>query len=244
MKRVTIQLSRLHYLELGQFINRALIDFSTSGVYLDQDPDLKAMVTDLSIQSSVFDASLMQIKAKAESELLFNLDTNRDEKVVTIRRAHAVYQYSKDIQIKAAFDLLKLVFKTYKNIEGASFEAESLGLDNFIKEMRSIKHFNAIQLLHLEVFLNELEQANNEFKATFNLRAMNTITATVYDTKTLRADITIAYNNLADYILVMAKTKKTPYYDNALTALNYGRKYFSDLMAKRSGGTKEVVSAQ
>lgn len=184
----------------------------------------------------------MQIRAKAESQVLIAQDDNRDKKVSTLKKALNVFLHSDVPEEQAAFKLVKIVLNTYKDIESANFEAESLGLDNLVAELRSPAHAPAVATLGLAVHINNLEAANAAFKTTFNMRSTATISTVVYDTKLLRKNILATYRDLAEYVHVMAKRKNTPFYNDTLTALNNGRKYFADVIARRSG-TTETKSA-
>ena len=236
MKLIEISTSRLQNLEVGQFIIRFLTDFQNQNLDPATDPDFKRLFDALKAQSPLFDAALIQIKAKAETELLIKLDANRDRAIRTLRRAHLVAEYGDDNAEQEAYTAIKIVLKTYRDIENENYEAESLAIDNLITELRSAKNATAIQLLGLERYINKLEEANTIFKNTFDKRSTNTISTEVFDTKLLRKTILQAYKNLSEYVLVMAKNKNNPFYTDTLTALNNGRKYFSDLLARRNGG--------
>jgi hypothetical protein len=242
MKLYSLNTTRLQYLESGQFIIRFLTDFKSQNLDPNSDPEFKTLYDSLLTQSPVYDSALMQIRAKAESELLMVQDDSRDKKGSTLRRALNVFQHSDVAAEQSAFKILKIVLNTYKDIETVSFEAESLGLDNLVAELRSPAHAPAVATLGLTTHINNLETANATFKTTFNTRSTATISNVVYDTKLLRKNILTTYRDLAEYVHVMAKRKNTPFYNDTLTALNNGRKYFSDSIARRLG-TNETKSA-
>jgi hypothetical protein len=239
MKLYPLSISQLQYLETGQFIIRFASDFQSLNLDPATDPEFKALHDSLLAQSPVYDAGLNQIKAKAESELLLEQDSIRDKKVTTLRRALNVFEHSDLEPEQMAYKLLKIALNAYKDIEKANFEAESLGIDNLVVELRNAKHAPAVETLGLTKHINTLESANTTFKNTFNTRSTTTINTTVYDTKLLRKNILNTYKDLAEYVLVMAKRKDTPFYNDTLTAINNGRKYFADILARRSGGGKK-----
>jgi hypothetical protein len=239
MKLYPLSISQLQYLETGQFIIRFASDFQSLNLDPATDPEFKALHDSLLAQSPVYDAGLNQIKAKAESELLLEQDSIRDKKVTTLRRALNVFEHSDLEPEQMAYKLLKIALNAYKDIEKANFEAESLGIDNLVVELRNAKHAPAVETLGLTKHINTLESANTTFKNTFNTRSTTTINTTVYDTKLLRKNILDTYKDLAEYVLVMAKRKDTPFYNDTLTAINNGRKYFADILARRSGGGKK-----
>ncbi len=238
MKKYPINLAGLKYLETGQFIIRFFRDFESTGVNVTTDPDFNVLYASLLQQSPVYDSALMQIRAKALSEVLFDQDRKRDKKFFTLRRAIYVYRYSEVEAEQIAYSVLKIIIRAYNNIDKANYEAESLALDNFVAELRSAENLPHIQLLNLEVHVNSLELANNTFKTTFNTRSADVLDDTVYDVKMLRKNLLNTYRELAEYVFVMAKRRNTPYYTKTLDALNNGRIYFANILAKRNGVTK------
>ena len=237
MKLYPITISQLSYLDSGQFIVRYLTDFNNSGIDTATDPDFKAIHNSLILQSPIYNEALMQIRAQAETLELIALDQARDKKVTTLRRAVSVFEHTDDAIEKAAYGIVKIVLNTYKDIEKMNYEAESLGVDNLIAELRNGAHLPAVQKLGLEGHINNLETANSNFKNKFNTRSTDTITTVVYDTKALRKAILETYKELADYVLVMAKRRNTAYYLDILTIVNNGREYFANILARHGGGT-------
>jgi hypothetical protein len=238
MKLYSLNVGRLSYLDSGQFIVRYLTDFQNSGLNPATDPDFKIMHEALIAQSPLFNAALMQVRAKAESEALMALDIRRDQKLSTFRRALSVFEYT-DVEAElAAYKLINIVLKTYKEIEKANFEAESLGLDNLVAALGNTANLPSIKVLKLEGHLNNLKVANDEFKAKFSTRSSKTISTVVYDTKKLRNTILDTYKNLAEYVLVMAKNKsKNAFYSDLLTIINNGRAYFATILARQAGAS-------
>jgi Family of unknown function (DUF6261) len=231
-----ISVSQLQYLESGQFINRVLIDFDNSGLDLAFDSEFKVSYDSLKKQYPTYEQGLLQIKTMAETELIMQRDTIRDQKLTTLRRAVAVFEHTDDEAEKTAYKLLKIVLKNYKNIEVANFEAESIGLTKLVKDLRSADYLQAVKNLNLENHINNLEKANITFETTFDSRSTKTISKETYDTKLLRATIFQTYNDLVSYVVLIGNRKKTiPFYADALATINYGRKYYADILAKREG---------
>jgi hypothetical protein len=235
MEMHPLNTTRLQLLEVGQFIIRFMTDFESKNLDPATDAEFKILYTSLQTQSPVFDAALMQVRAKVESELLMIQDNARDKKVTTLRRGLSVFEHSDVLAEQNAYKLIKIVLNTYKDIEKVNFEAESLGVANLVAELRNANNAPFVQVLGLSVLIDNLETANETFKTTFNTRSTATINTTVYNTKKLRAEILTTYRDLAEYVMVMAKRKQTPFFIDTLTALNNGRKYFADIIARRSG---------
>jgi Family of unknown function (DUF6261) len=229
-----ISLSRLQYLESGQFIHRFFNDFDNSGHDASFDPEFKASYDSLKQQYPTYEQALLQIKTMAETDLIMLQDEIRDKKLTTLRRAVSVFEHTDDETEKTAYKLLKIVLKNYKNIEVANFEAESLGLTKLIKDLRSSDYLKAVKTLNLENHIDNLEKANTTFETTFDSRSTKTISKETFDTKLLRKNIFQTYNDLVGYVVMIGNRKKTiPFYADALATINYGRKYYADILAKR-----------
>lgn len=237
MNLYPITISQLQYLETGQFIIRLITDFDNLNLDPASDAEFKTLYDSLKVQSPIYDVGLMQVRAKAETEMLIALDDIRDKKISTLRKAVNVFKYSDIATEKEAYSLIKILLNVYKNIEKANFEAESLGIDNLVLEIRNSNYLLAVQTLGIGAHITNLETANNNFKTKFDTRSTSTITTTVYNTKLLRKNILITYKDLAEYVFVMAKRRNTPFFVDTLTVVNNGRKYFADILARRNGNT-------
>lgn len=237
MKLHKLDFSHLQYVESGQFIIRFLTDFQNSNLVATEDAEFNTLYQSLLQQSPIYDRALMQIQSWAESKMLVQLDYARDKKMATVRTAVYTFRHTDNADEKKAYDLIQTLLKTYRGVERMNFEAESLAVDNFIAELRSSRFSGAVALLGLENHLVNLENANANFKDLFSNRSTNINTTEVFDTKALRKKILDTYKDLAEYVAVMAKRKGTPFYTDLLTILNTGRSYYSDLIARRKGGT-------
>lgn len=241
MKLYSLNIGRLSYLDSGQFIVRYLTDFQNSGLDPATDPDFKLIHDALKAQSPLFNSALMQVRAKAESEEIQALDLRRDQKMATLRRAHSVFEYTDIAAELAAYKVIKIVLKTYRDIERENFEAESLGLSNLAAALENAANLPSVQILKLEGHLGILKVANDQFKAKFNSRSSDTISTVVYNTKLLRKNILDTYKNLAEYALVMAKNRSTnPFYADLLTIVNNGRAYFAPIVARKTNTSDDT----
>lgn len=242
MKLVPITTSLLHNLESGQFIERLLLDFQGTGLNINTDPEFKIIYNDLVAQSPIYNAALAQVFAKQESELLFNLDHQRDKKITALRTACNVYRDTDDAAKKAAFAKLKPLMTSNKNLANENYEAESLGIDNFILALKSADLLPSVTLLNMVEHVNNLETSNNSFKTTFNSRSNTTVSTLVYDTKLLKKKIFETYKELVNYSLTMANRRTpSPYFVTVLTAINNGRTYYANIIAHRGSSPENAA---
>jgi hypothetical protein len=234
MELYPINVARLAMLESGQFINRFMKDFENSGVNSDEDPLIQSEIADLKLQMLTYGNALMQIKAREESAALQLLDINRRRRFSVVKRAHSVYEYDEEVIVSEAYRGIKVILTNYKNLPFENYEAESLGIEKCIADLRNAKN-NATETLLMRPVIDALEVANEAFKRVFSNRSSKNISSKKYDTKALRTAIFETYRNLATYTFLMAKRKKTPFYETTLKALNNGRAYYADILAHRKG---------
>lgn len=233
MKLHKLNTSHLQYVESGEFIIRFLTDFGNSSLTATDDPEFNALFNSLTLQSPVYNRALMQVQARSESDELLRLDGIRDQKISTVRSAVNVYKYTDDEAEKLAYALIMTLIDKYKGIEIMNFEAQSLAIDNFVAHLKEPNYIGAVNTLRFENHVSLLETTNNNFKTLFSSRSTGMINTEVYDTKTIRKNILTTYKDLAEYVYVMAKQKKTPYFMEILNIANTGRSYYSDILARR-----------
>ena len=233
MKLHSISVSQLLMLESGQFIKRLITDFDNSGLTASTDPEFALQLNELKAQLPTYTDALMQIQAKEESLYIAGLDLVRDRQFSAVRRAISAYEFSEDEREQVPYHRLMLIIDKYDRIETATYEAESLGLEKFIKEIREAAD-DAMNKLGLTKFIENLEIANDNFKNKFNQRSSENISTVHYNSKQLRKEIFSTYNDLASYVLIMAKRKKTPFFITLLEVVNNGRAYYADTLAHRA----------
>ena len=238
MQLYPISTSRLQVIEAGQFINRYIEDVENSGQVLTTDAEFNIQFTKIKTINISYNDALLQVKAHAESIALINLDTRRDHKIAVIRRFTSAYEYTDDPAELAAYREINVILRKYKNIEIDNYETESLAISNMIIEIRGAQN-HAIDTLNLPRHVDNLEFANNEFKTMFANRSTEIGSEIEYDTKALRKEIFTVYNKLANYVLMMADYKQTPFFIDMLRRVNTGREYFADVIARREGINKK-----
>jgi hypothetical protein len=237
MELVSFATSSLHNLESGQFIVRYFSDFTGTGLNPAEDPEFEIIHNDLSTQSRTFNLALAQIIAQQESEQLLNLDQKRDKKVAALRSAWNAYRSEDEgTPKKIAYNKLKTLMNNYKDIATQNYEAESLGLDNFILSLRSADNLPVLQLLNMVEHTDNLETANRAFKSVFDTRSNTAVSTTTYDTKILKKNILKTYKELSNYVLTMANRRSgnNQFFITILDAINNGRSYYANIIAHRS----------
>lgn len=91
----------------------------------------------------------------------------------------------------------------------------------------------------MDKYVSRLQNANEAFKPLFSGRMVGTAMTETYDMKTLRTGLLNKYSDFAKYVLAMAKATDNPLFANALNLLNTARKYYDDMVAKRTAPKAE-----
>jgi hypothetical protein len=239
-KLYPLDLFRLHQDEAAAFIERFKTDYTALKLNSTGEIDFNLMLQKMLNQLPTYIQAVNQIQALAESKTITALDKARDIKVGTFRKALAVFKNSDLASEKTAYNLLKLVSNNYKNLIKENFETESLNLTKFIADLRNPSNLPSLKLLKLEIHVNNMETANENFKATFSIRSNSVNTKVVYDAKKLNKDILEVYKKLSNYILMMVSIKDVPFYKALFDMNNNIRQYYATLIARRASGGSDA----
>jgi hypothetical protein len=237
MKLYKLDVTKLRQDEAAAFISRFKTDYAALKLDSSGEPDFNLILKKMQDQLPTYIQAVNQIQAQAETKAIEALDKARDIKVGTFRKALEVFKNSDLATEKTAYSLLKLVANNYKKLTKENLETESLNLTKFIADLRNPSNLPSLKLLRLEIHVNNMETANENFKTKFSIRSNTVNTTVVYDAKKLNKDIMNTYKKLSNYILTMVSIKDVPFY-NALFEMNNNiRQYYATLIARRSGGS-------
>lgn len=231
----SLHVGGLRHAEIGAFVDRIITDFTDLRLSTATEPDFVLLFNYLVNLLPEYKKALKQILAAAESKLLAEQDRIRDNRFITLHSAMKLHKNTGNAAKKTAFNLLKILFNTNKNITRENYETESLSLTLFIAKLRTAEYFAAITLLGMTEHLDNLEAANNSFKATFSARSKDTNTTEVYDTIKMRKEIEARYKNWSNYIHSLQASKDSAFFDAVCTMNNNIRRYFATILANRKG---------
>lgn len=239
IKLVTLDVSRFHHAEFGQFITRLGDDVSQSQLNTEADTHFKMMLDSLKVKNSTYGKALEQIRENENTQKIAELDKVRDSDFQALKDSIKPYRNTRKPQHKAAYNALKIVLDEYKNIVSISYEEETHKIKSLLSVLRNETNMPYLTLLNIVEFVQELEKSNTAFDTLFAERSVQNIGKETYDTKALRREMTDIYKKLAKYTLTMAEVKSDEFYIKALEVINNSRKYYADTLAKRNGQTKE-----
>ena len=237
------RLASLHHLEAGQLIKRNVDDLFTANINLNTDPLIKSYIDKMIVDTAQMDLALVKIAAQQETKDLELLDHKRDRSVVVTRLQLKIYKNSDDAAEVAAYNTLAIPFKAYGKIETLNFEGETNAIDNFVQELAKPVYASAIATLNLSSFITRMSNDNNAFKALFSSRSTNVANTILYDTKAIRKNLIADYTAYANYVTSLANATiglaNNQYYLDIFNIINNIRKYYSDVLARRTG-TKDA----
>jgi hypothetical protein len=227
----SLNLGKLSVLEFGQHLKT--VNNGIAALGFPVDVDFKAYQTKSNLEIVEYDKAMLQVRKSDETEKIATADRLRDNALSATTRQLSVFELSENENEVLAYKSLNTLFKTYKGIQAWNFEEETNGIDNLIADLNNAKYLPSVTLLNMGELVTRIGNKNQAFKALFEGRTQETAGKDVFDTKQLRAQMTVTYNDMIAYILVMAKTKKTDEFTKSLDIVNSVRKYYADMLAKR-----------
>lgn len=234
LKLEPLRLAGLSNMEAGQLIIRHLSDLGTIDPSLLTDAPFNSYLQTLSNHSVLFQKGLAQVRKNEETQKIDLADAERDKSTVAFGRALKLYAASDDSEEVEASRVLSILLSNFKNLESLSYEAETIAIDKLVSELRNPIYSPKVSLLQMDRYVTRLENTNNNFKEFFGGRMVTTATTESYDMKVIRAEMLTKYGDFTTYVLAMGKALEAPLFIQTLNLLNTARKYYSDLLARRT----------
>lgn len=226
-------------MEVGQLIIRHLTDIDTIDPALKTNIPFNDYISDLGLQSAEYQKGLVQLQMNEKTSKVAMADANRDKANSAFRLAIKLYALSDVPEEVEASRSLDILLGAYKNLSTLSYEAETLAIDKLVGELLSPAYSSKISLLQLDRYVTRMKNANEAFKPLFSARMVATAMTETYDMKSLRTAMLNRYSDFAHYVLAMAKATNDPLFAHALALLNTTRKYYDEMVARRTASKPE-----
>lgn len=234
-----LRTSVLTNMEAGQLLKRHANDLNTIDPALLTDPPFNSYIQELNVFADAYEKAFAQIRKNEETEKISLADAERDKAVSAFSLALKLYALSDEPEEVEASRGLRIVFSNFKNLAALNYEAESMAVDKLVSELETPEHAVKINKLKIGRYVNRLKTTNEAFKTIFSGRMVTTAMTEVFDVKTLRIEMLKKYSEFCNYVLAMAKALNTPLFLNTLNLLNTARKYYSDMLARRTAKKEE-----
>lgn len=235
----SLRLAALTHMEAGQLIKRHLADFGTINTTLLTNAPFNKYLQVLTNRSALYEKALAQIRKNEETDKIVRADSERDMAVEAFSRALKLYAVSDVAAEVDASKSLSILFGMFKNLAKLNYEAESIAIDKLVSELASPAYGAKVSVLQIDRYVQRMKTTNDKFKALFGNRMVVEASAETYNMKVLRKEMLDTYNEFTTYVLAMASAVNTPLFSTSLNLLNTARKYYSDLLARRTPVKKE-----
>lgn len=239
-----LRTSILTNMESGQLIKRYLNDINTIDPTLRTDGPFNAYVQELTGYAGNYEKAIGQLQKNEETLKIGLADDNRDKAGGALGIAIKLYSLSDIPEEVEASRSLGILFNSFKNLATLNYEAESIAIDKLVGELRSPNYSPKVSLLQMDRYVNRLSNTNDAFKTLFSGRMVTTAMTEVYDVKSIRKEMLKKYGEFCNYVLAMARAIDHPLFPTSLNLLNAARKYYSDMLAKRTAPKKEKANPE
>lgn len=229
-----LRTSVLTNMEGGQLMKRHLNDLRTIDPALLTDAPFNAYVKDLTGYAEKYEKALAQVRTMEKTEKIALADDLRDKALEAFGTALKLYSISDDPAEVEASRVLRILYDTFANLTRLNYEAETIGIDKLVSELAGPKYSVKVSLLKMERYVTRISTANEAFKLQFGGRMTTTAMTETYDLKSIRMEMLGRYSEFCNYVLAMAKALNTSLFTTTLNLLNTARKYYADLLARRT----------
>ena len=181
------------------------------------------------------DEALVYIRKSSQTDLLNEADSYRDRIFRGLcDTGRAALNHFKPEKAEAARKV-NIVFDTYGNITVEAYDEETAKINSLIKELRD-NHANDLDLLALNEWVDELENANNKFVDIKNERYTEESSKTSLRMKKVRTETDALYKEMVNRINAQILLNGDTNYIDFVTALNQRIENVKLVLAKRRGG--------
>lgn len=194
-----LALNRLANTDISS-VCRVIVEESQKSVIPDIEDN--TLFKDLLKDHEVFHESMTRTRMSVVTQDARKADRNRDDAIMGIQLSIEALTYSADEEKRSKADLLGRRLEKYIGIQNLPDTQETTAIKNMLIELKSEENAPLVTELGLQVFVNELEAANQEFDRLWNLREedvtqfRNSIAATK-----LRSKVEDSINRYYDWVV-------------------------------------------
>lgn len=229
----SLSVSNLNKAELAQFVTRFLDDLAKSGLSTANDDIITKLLAELRKQLPALQKALVQVQASDKTKSLIQADKDRDNDLKALRAGLKAHRTAKKEATKAAYTSLSLLFDSVKTAERASYEEETALINGFLAKLAVEPYLAQVRTLGLQAFVDNLAESNAAFNTLFASRSKDDLSKVSYDSKALKQALIDPYQDLANYILVLARVKGDKASKDLLKVVNNSRQYYADHTSRR-----------
>jgi hypothetical protein len=183
--------------------------------------------------------AIEKIRKSSITQQMIDLDKLRDNTFRGLIRMIESYLHHFDSNKRKAAESLSIVIKHYGNLAIKPYNQETAGIYNFLQELRE-NYRDAIAILDLTGWLDELERNNNEFEEAVLARNQEEASKTELRLLDIRKETNRCYKSIIERLEAIMLIEEEDGIENNdhisfVKTLNANIKRYADILAQRKG---------
>lgn len=240
MAKVTLNLKKLSNKEFSRLVINLLRDWQTAKVTLE-DPVLTKLKTRLTQESDLLHQGLYVVNDNSTIKDMEKADQARDLHLQLLADTVKLGRFAQTPEEKAAYNLIKPLFKDVAKVKQKSYEAESSSINGILDQLKKTELQAPVKSLNLAKPIQLLTKSQEDFEALTLKRHTGKPAKIVYNNKLARKNLQETYQILADYLYIMQKELGTVAYKKLYQTLETNATFFKHLTGSRK--TKDSEKA-
>ena len=243
-KLVKLNLRLLKNPEAGELIKRLLADLATLPLMMPTDESYQKFITLLNECQLAYERCLHKVQSNPATQPVEDADEKRDRSLRAYCKMVGALRYAVDPADAEKARMMSLLLNAYKGIEKDNYESESQSIDKLLIDLQSAPYAGIVTQLKLTTYVAQISSTNQAFKQLFGSRITIDALKEVKNASLARQKMMAVYTQLVQYLQAMANISDSGYYDQLLSLINGGRKYYADMLAHRNGLKKIAEKPQ
>jgi len=201
----------------------------------------EAKHTDLKSKTAELDALFVKVMANENTQVLIDLDTERDNAINGISTLVTAYSYHFDATLRTAAQKIMDNLKLYgSGIARLNYQAETATISNIVVDWETKPALiEALSVLNLQDWKENLKNANERFNEVYLNRTQEYGNATPENLSAKRQEANVLYYALRDRINALHTLVETPPspYTTVINELNALVNLYVNLISNRGSQT-------
>ncbi|MGD1892179.1 MAG: DUF6261 family protein [Cyclobacteriaceae bacterium] len=201
---------------------------------------IEAWVSELTQQHGQLEAAFKQDTFSDITPQLTQLDDERDQAIVCLRKLSEGYTYYPDETLSAAGKKVMECIDKYGNkLYSLNYGAETATLKNLARDLQTdAECVAALKALRLEALVQQMNATNLKFEDLFIERLEESVQYDGKTTKELTQLTTEAYRILVQYISAHALLTPSDKYSSLINLINENIEHYNQLVERRKSSSE------
>jgi hypothetical protein len=230
-----LNLIHLNNVEFCALMNRNLSDINQMTAHLITDPILTSYLKRLHDQKEEYLRSILNARKHSLTDQIAEDNKARNGAFRLLRKAVKLASESMITDERLSGEELVILMKSYHNIDYVNYAAKSYSIANLLDQLTNSTYAPHVSKLNLDRYVGHLQATNDAFEQHHHSRASDMAITENQDTRALRLQLGDFYREVTIYVQALANATDHEQYVKTIALINGGRKYFSDMLARRRG---------